>query len=338
MIRPSALTAAAIVPLATLLAMPRASAQSLPPADSSAIWTLQDENASISSATPTDRYYVNGLRVSYTSPTDDIPNFAAEMGHSAWGDGRQRISIDLSQSIFTPLDTTAKPPPPTDRPYAGVLTADFTLLQDTDAWRSFAGLELGLVGPGAGAEEVQNGFHSIFGQGKTVGWNYYQIHNEPLIELLTGRIWRVPIAQFSGLETDVLPDLTVGLGNLRIFALAGGLFRLGQGLASDYGPPRVFPWGMSGLDAYTPARPLDWYVLIGADGQAIAHDITLDGNTFASSPHVTRTWDVGELEVGVAIMFHGVRLAYTQVFQTEEFHTQHAGFHEFGSITASVRF
>ena len=32
------------------------------------IWTLQDENASISSTNPTDRYYVNGLHLGWTGP------------------------------------------------------------------------------------------------------------------------------------------------------------------------------------------------------------------------------------------------------------------------------
>jgi hypothetical protein len=34
--------------------------------DPVSIWTLQDENASISSAKLTDRYYVNGLRLGWT--------------------------------------------------------------------------------------------------------------------------------------------------------------------------------------------------------------------------------------------------------------------------------
>ena len=38
-------------------------ARAAPPADPSSIWTLQDENASISTANLTDRYYVNGLRL-----------------------------------------------------------------------------------------------------------------------------------------------------------------------------------------------------------------------------------------------------------------------------------
>jgi len=337
MTRSSALSGPALCLAATLLAGRPAEAQQLPPADPSAIWTLQDENSSISSSHLTDRYYVNGLRLGYTSPTGEVPDFAAQMGRMLWGDGRQRISIDIEQSIFTPADTFDKPPPPGDRPYAGVLTGNFSLLQDTEAWRSIVGLQVGLVGPGAGAEELQNGFHSVIGQGKTQGWNYYQIHNEPVVELLSERVWRVPIAQFAGLETDVLPNLTVGVGNLRIYALSGGLLRIGQGLASDYGVARVFP-GMSAGDAFTPVRPLDWYFFIGGDGQAVAHDITLDGNTFQSSPSVAHKWLVGELEAGVAVMLSGVRVSYTQVFQTEEFRGQKGGLHQFGSLAASVRF
>ena len=320
------------------LATAVAPARALPPADPDAIITLQDENASISSAKLTDRYYVNGLRLGYTSPTAAVPPFAEQAGRVLWGDGRQRISIDIEQSIFTPANTTAKPPPSTDRPYAGVLTGNFSLIQDTDYWRSIIGFQVGLVGPGAGAEELQNGFHDLIGQARTLGWNYYQIHNEPVIELLSERVWREPLGTLAGLETDVLPDLTVGIGNLRIYALGGVRLRIGEGLASDYGVARVQPWGMSAGDAYTPVRPFNWYFFVGTDGQAVAHDITLNGNTFERSPHVSIKPLVGELEAGVAVMAWGVRFSYTQVFQTQEFRGQHGGLHQFGSLAAAVRF
>lgn len=317
-----------------LLAAPLADAQ--PPADAAGIWTLQDENASITSNKLSDRYYVNGLRLGWTSPTDAVPDFAARMGHILWGDGRQRISIDLSQSIYTPADTQATPPDPHDRPYAGVLTGDFTLLQDGDDWRSMLGAQIGLVGPGAGGEEIQNGFHDVIGQGPNRGWNY-QIHNEPVVELLSQRVYRVPIADFAGLETDTLPDLEVGAGNLRVYALTGTIVRLGQGLTSDFGPSRVRP-GLTGGDAYTPTRPFAWYAFAGFDGQAVAHDITLDGNTFESSAHVSRQPWVGEAEAGLAFILHGVRVSYTHVVQTQEFHGQHGGLHQFGSLSLSARF
>jgi lipid A 3-O-deacylase len=323
---------------ALLAAAPPAAAQPPPPPpDPAGILTLQEENSSVTPARLPDRYYVNGLRLGYTSPEGALPDFAAHLGHGLWGDGRQRISIDIEQSIFTPADTFDKPPPPIDRPYAGVLTGTFALVQDTDAWRSILGVQVGLVGPGAGAEELQNGFHHLIGQPSTLGWNSYQIHNEPVIEFLSARVWRVPLGQLGGVETDLLPDFQIGLGNLRIYALTGGVVRLGQGLASDFGPPRVQP-AMSGGDAFRPVRPFDWYLFLGADGQAVVHDITLQGNTFETSPHVPIEHLVGELEAGLAVMFYGVRITYTEVFQSAEFRHQKDGLHLFGSLAASVRF
>jgi len=328
------LLAAAVAVVGTCATGALAEAQ--PPADPVSIWTIQDENATISSEKLTDRNYVNGLRIGWTSPTGLVPDFLATVGHTVWGDGQQRISFDLEQSIFTPAQTQLDPPDPHDRPYAGVLTANFGLLQDADTWRSTFGVQLGLVGPDAGGEAIQNGFHDIIGQGHNRGWSY-QIHNEPVIELTTNRTWRVPLASFAGVETDALPAIQGGVGNLRVYGLAGAVFRLGQGLNSDYGVARVQP-ALTGGDAYKPTRPFAWYIFAGLDGQAVAHDITLDGNSFESSARVTRSPFVGELEAGVAMMVYGMRLTYTQVVQTQEFRGQHGGPHQFGSLALSARF
>ena len=332
MIRVPYVAAACLSIAGGLLASSLAEAQ--PPADTSGVWSIQDENATVTTAKLTDRNYVNGLQLGWTSPTDTVvPSFLATMGHTLWGDGRQRISFNLSQSIFTPSDTQDTRPDPHDRPYAGVLTGNFYLMEDSDTWRSTVGLQIGLVGPGAAGEEVQNGFHDIIGQGQNRGWGY-QIHNEPVLELLSQRVWRLPIATFSGLETDALPDLEVGAGNLRVYALTGVSVRLGQGLTSDFGVSRVRP-AMTGGEAFQPTRPFAWYVFAGLDGQAVAHDITLDGNTFETSSHVSRQPWVGEAEFGVAVMYYGVRLTYTQ---TQEFHGQHGGLHQMGALALSARF
>jgi hypothetical protein len=311
-------------------------AQAAPPADPTSIWTLQDENASISTSHLTDRYYTNGLRLGWTSGTDQVPGFLANLGHVLWGDGRQRIAFDLSQQIYTPADTQLVPPDPHDRPYAGVLLGNFSLLSDTDSTRSVLGLSLGVVGPGAGGEGLQNGFHDLIGQGHALGWSF-QIPNTPAIEALSERTWRLPIAQFGALETDALPDLTVGVGDLRDYAQAGVTFRIGQGLNSDFGVARVRP-GLSGSDAFVPTRPFAWYIFAGADGQAVAYDLLLQSSPFRGGPHVTSKWDVGEFQGGIAIMAFGARLTYTQIVQTQEFKHQHGGLHQLGSLALSVRF
>jgi lipid A 3-O-deacylase len=322
--------------IAATLLMPVVSANAQPAPDTASIWTLQGENASISAGTPTDRFYTNGLRLGWTSPDGTVPGFLVNLGHTLWGDGQQRVAFDLSQQIYTPADTQLVIPDPHDRPYAGLLLGNFSLLSDTDDSRSVLGLSLGLVGPGAGGEWLQNGFHNLIGQETNKGWGS-QIQNTPAIELLHERTWRLPIGTLGGLETDALPSLTVALGNLRTYLQTGISFRIGQGLGSDFGVPRVRP-GQSGGDAYTPTRPFAWYFFGGADGQAVAYDLLLQSNPFRSGPHVSPVWDVGELQTGFAIIAYGMRLTLAYVLQTQEFQGQTGGLHQFGSASISFRF
>ena len=322
----------------TALLLASMPARAEPPQDPAGIFTLQIENDAVSTFKGTsDQYYTSGLRLGYTSGTTTVPDFLAGIGHAVWGDGVQRVSFDISQSLFTPRNTQLVRPDPRDRPYAGYLNATLGLLQDTDNSRSVLELSLGVVGPSALGQVVQNGFHSIIGDTPNRGW-HYQLQDEPAIEVLAGRTWRLPIAQFSGLETDALPSLTAGVGTVRDYVQAGVSFRLGQGLGSDFGTPRIRP-GMSGSDAYTPTRPFAWYVFAGADGQGIARDVFLDGSTFRShSPSVTKRPYLGELEAGLAAMFYGVRVTYTQTWQTESFTRQKSGLFNFGSLALSARF
>ena len=326
----------AFTALIAALALPALAAQAQPAADNTAIWTLQDENASISASKLTDRFYVNGLRLGWTSPTTQVPDFLAGVAQALWGSGQQRIAFDLAQQIYTPAGTMATVPNPRDRPYAGVLLGNFSLMSDVEDSRSVLALSLGVVGPGSGAENLQNGFHDVIGQGRTNGWSY-QIPNTPAVELLHERTWRLPTGTIAGLETDALPSLTVAVGDLRDYLQAGVSFRIGEGLGSDYGVPRVRP-GLSGGDAFTPTRPFAWYLFAGVDGQAVGYDMLLQAKPFRSGPHVSTTWDVGEMQGGFAVMAYGMRLTFAYVAQTQEFRGQTGGLHQFGSAALSIRF
>jgi lipid A 3-O-deacylase len=322
--------------LAAAILLPAAANAELQP-DPATIITLQGENATITtSPNVTDRLYTNGLRLGWTSPTGQVPDFLASFGHALWGNGQQRISIDLSQQIYTPVDTNAVPANPHDRPYAGYLSANFSLLSDTEDHRSVLMLSLGVVGPASGGEALQNGFHDLIGQGHDSGWGS-QIGNVPAIEVLAERTWRIPIGSIGGLDSDFLPALTVGLGDVRDYVQAGATVRIGQGLGSDFGVPRIRP-GLSGGDAYTPARPVAWYLFAGLDGQAVAYDLLLQSTPFRSGPHVGALWDVGEFQAGAAIMAYGMRLTVAYLIQTPEFQGQRGGLHQMGSASIATRF
>jgi lipid A 3-O-deacylase len=321
---------------AATLVLPTVAAQAQPVPDTASIWTVQGENASITTGNPPDRFYVNGLRLGWTSPTAQVPDFLADLGRSLWGGGQQRVAFDLTQQIYTPAGTSNPVPNPFDRPFAGVLLGNFSLISDTQDSRSVLTFSLGVVGPASGAEQVQNGFHDLIGQRHTVGWGG-QIQNTPVGEVLHERTWRLPMGTVAGLETDALPSLTVGLGDLRDYLQTGVTFRIGQGLNSDFGVPRIRP-GLSGGDAFVPTRPFAWYVFAGVDGQAVGYDLLLESNPFRSGPHVSTVWDVAEMQGGFAVMAYGMRLTFAYVAQTQEFNGQTGGLHQFGSASLSIRY
>jgi hypothetical protein len=325
---------AAIV--AAALITPFAAKAADPLNDPDSIYTIQIENDAFS-IPATDRYYTSGERLGYVTPTGALPGPLAALGHGVFGDGAQRLELDLQQVIYTPVDTQAYDPNPDDRPYAGQLALHGTIIQDTDTTRSLLQASLGIVGPASLAQPVQNGFHSIIGDTSAKGW-HYQLKNEPTLDFFGGRIWRYDLASFDDgtVGLQILPQVTGQVGNTEIFALGGAILRIGSGLDSDYGPAVIEP-AMNGTDAYTPTQPLVWYIFGGALGRLVAHDMLVQGNDFTSSRGVTLTPYQGDLEAGIAIIAFGVRISATEVFESPEFHHEAPAF-QYGSIAVSARF
>ncbi len=320
---------------ASLLSLPALAATPLQ--DNGNIFTAQVENDAVSTLRGTsDQYYTAGQRAGWTGGPNAVARLLAKPAHPGGGHGGERLSRALSQSLFTPRNTQTPNPSLTDRPYAGVLGLTASVIHNTGDAQTVLALFGGTVGPDAGGKTIQNGFHKIIGDTPNQGWNT-QIKNEPVFDIFFERTWRVPLGSYQSVSFDVLPSATAGFGLLRNYLQAGAVFRLGQGLDSDYGVARIRP-GLTGTDAFTATRPFAWYVFAGADGQAVGTDVTLTGNNFATSRHVAGKWDVGEFEGGAAVIYHGVRVTYSQTWQTQEFRTQKAGLFSFGSLAASVRF
>ena len=324
--------------LASAAAVPAMAQQAPAAADNASIWTIQEQNSTVTTNPHFgDHYFTNGLRISWTSPSDKyVPGWARDLGRALYGPGTQRVSINIGQNMYTAANDTVIKLNPGDWPNSAQLLVTGSLIQDTRLTRNTFAVSLGVTGPMAQGEQLQDGFHSLIGQRPNNGWAD-QLHNEPAFEILNERIYRYEMGKVLGLETDALPELTVGLGNVRVYAQTGATFRIGQGLLSDYGVPIVRP-GLSGGDAYKTVRPFAWYVFLGFDGQAVAHDMAIDGNTFQPGPSAKRQPFVGEFQLGFAMLWHGMRLTFAQQFQTAEIRHQKGGLHQMGSISLGVKF
>ncbi len=279
-----------------------------------------------------DKHYTQGIRGSYLSdplPPGDWRDKAFDavpaLFPSADRSERRFDWIFLGQSIFTPENLTLNPPDPHDRPYAAWLYTGGALLQQNGDGLTGLELLIGVVGPAALGRQVQNDWHQfVVGIPGGQGW-HDQLKDEPALTVSYEKRWRVSLADFGGFGVDGVPATGITVGNVLTYGSIGGMLRFGRDLGVDYGPARIRP-APSGSDWFDPARiaaPLGWYFFFGAEGRAVARNAFLDGNSFASGPHVDKKPLVGDLTAGVALFWRDkVRLDVGLLTRTKEFYGQ----------------
>ncbi len=295
--------------------------------------TVLEENDSLYFSS--DRHYTQGFRISGLSPTLNTDSWTNGPFHLP-GDlgipgvfnegGIRRTSLFLGQSIFTPQDLVVKPPSSRDRPYGGWLYIGDSLLQETGNQLENLELDLGVIGPGAFGQQIQNDWHQFIGIHQAVGWSS-QLQNEPGGALTYERFWRLPILQIgnsNGVQNgiDFVPQVGATGGNVFTYADAGGQIRIGRHLEADYGQVHVRP-SLSGTDYFNPsALGDDWgyYVFAGVQGRAVGHNVFVDGNTFRHSASVSRKILVADLTAGVSVFWSTrLRLDLSVLRRTPEF-------------------
>lgn len=304
----------------------------------------------------TDEEYTNGVKMTWVSP--DLSRYADDPRLPDWthplialypfvnDPGKQHaVSLSLGQNIYTPKDVYAADPPDNQRPYAGWLYVS-AALHSKDAHRldTFE-TTLGLVGPSALGEEVQNNFHNAIGAAPSRGWSH-QLHDEPGLMLTWVRNWRLLVVDQpeSGLGLDVIPHAGFTVGNVADYVNAGGEIRFGLNLPADFGTALIGPGsGVSAPVALDDPRTRSsrWWgthVFLGVDGRAVGRDIFLDGNTWEHSPHVSKEFFVADFMAGLAVTLGDVKITYTQAYRTREYEGQPGDGHVFGSIAVAVSF
>ncbi len=319
------------------------------------VFTFQVENDVFNRIGRSDRDYTSGFRFGWLSPAlTDLPEGVVRLatiptffGEDPVQSVTRRVGISVGQNLYTPEDTSVSYPIPNDRPYAAWLYASFALQStykrinptgdDEPVRLDTLQLDLGVIGPAAGGEFVQNNFHSLIGVERSFGWGN-QLHNEPTIGLTFERRWRAGRAvllEDPKLEYDFVPRLGAAVGNVATYAAVGGTLRIGKELRNDFGPARARP-ALPGSEGFI-GDGFGWYLFAGIGGEAVARNIFLDGNTDGNSLRVSHRPFVGEAQAGLAILFRGVRVTYTQVLRTPEFFERER-WTQFGSLNVTFRY
>lgn len=305
------------------------------------VWSLTSENDLFGG---TDRNYSNGLRLERVRPANQVSpglNWVADRIPILDLDRTElRQGFALSHTIFTPEDISAVVPDPNDRPYAAWLYGSGTVVATTrlgahQMVQDVLQVNLGIVGPSAGGEFVQENWHDLLQGVEPRGWDS-QLKDEVGLEITAQRLRQFdgPDLAF-GLETDFATHGGVTLGNVRTYASAGAMARIGWDLSADFGPPRIRP-ALAGAGVFRPGQPFGGYVFAGVEGRGVARDMFLDGNLWRDSARVEDRRDLtGDLQLGFAVHQGDVQIAFTYVHRTEEFVAQ-AGPQRFGAVSISI--
>jgi lipid A 3-O-deacylase len=304
------------------------------------IVTLVIENDSIGGGT--DNNYTSGVALHFIDREAKFPNIAHKIDQlipSFSINQTSNIYYTVGQNIYTPKNTASSTVSPLDRPWAGLLYGSLGMVTLTDNHSDEVEATLGVVGPASLAEHTQKFVHKyITDSDEPKGWDH-QLKNEPVFSLAWQRSWpRFVTGNIDHLYWSVKPHAGMTIGNLRSYVATGASIsiRPSDDKWQD-NPIRIRPT-MPGTGLFeTYNNDLNWNLFGGVEARAVANDIFLDGNTFATSDSVDKKPIVADASVGISFTVFETRLSYTTVYRTKEFDTQEDP-EIFGAISLGAKF
>jgi len=302
-----------------------------------------------------DRYYTHGTKISWVSR--DLSEYRDIIRAPSWvhrlmermpfvndpGDERT-VSLSLGQNIYTPEDKERSDMILNDRPYAGITYLGLGLHSRNRRQMDTLEFDLGIVGHHSYAEDCQEEVHKWIASAEPRGWSH-QLHDEPVLNIYFERKWRTLQARSSGgLGFDCIPHMGIAVGNAYTGANLGGQVRFGWNIPNDFGTYLIRPGSDSSApvdDAdprfFRPFRRFGIHLFFAVDGNAVARNIFLDGNTFRDSHSVSKKPFVTDIIGGIGMIIHRYKITYSYVHRTKEFDTQRED-QNFGAISVSFTF
>ncbi len=352
--KPKSFPAIVLLLILILLSLPRPSFSGDDEARRSDTLTLYLEN-DLFAFDNNDRYYTHGTKISWISR--DLTNYREVAGLPLWmhrlmerlpfvndpGDQRT-VSLSLNQNIYTPEDKERSDLISNDRPYAGITYLGLGLHSRNSYRMDTLEFDLGIVGRHSYAEDCQEEVHKWISSAEPRGWSH-QLHDEPVLNIYFERKWRALRAGSSnGLGFDCIPHMGIAVGNAYTGANLGGQVRLGWNIPNDFGTYLIRPGSDSNApvdDAdprfFQPFRRFGIHLFFAVDGNAVARNIFLDGNTFRDSHSIDKKPFVADLIGGIGMIIHRFKITYSYVHRTKEFDTQRED-QNFGAISVSFTF
>jgi lipid A 3-O-deacylase len=280
-----------------------------------------------------DKHYTQGARWSLDrielGPESSAGWLALPLLPGAATDRHSAQWIAIGQQLYTPDHVRTTTNQPDDRPYAGWLYTGGALFQESDQHFARAELLLGMVGPSAGGEPLQNGFHKVFAFPRAAGWQY-QLDDVPVVVATYEVGAAQKLFEAGPAKVSAVPQLGVTTGNLFRDVHLSLLVRAGTLATLRYGPDQMRT-GYSGLPLARNDRMHggQWALWGGVEGREVFYNRLLQGDR--DHPGVERQRQGLDVMVGGALalsphwLIQGTALDRHREFVGQPSHDRYGG-------------
>jgi len=280
-------------------------------ADSVSIYEENDVFEKDSKGSTTDGFYTQGLQIQYENT-------------NSWG-------LKLAQQIYTPENKDSPGTQYGDRPYAGYLHGAYFQHILAGQQDDYFQIDVGVIGPASGAEDVQTGFHKMTGMALPQGWKY-QLKNEPTLNVAYFKSFSHRFAPW----LEYKPLAGVNFGNVLVDAEVGNFVRAGYNLPRSFNPTI---YSFSEENRRMKDQNFYIYAFAGVIGQAVAYDHLLDGSLFQHEQvSVKHETFVANGDLGLCLGIYAVEVTFTHVQVTEQWLSQPERDNKYESIKLSYKF
>jgi lipid A 3-O-deacylase len=264
-----------------------------------------------------DDQYTNGLKLTWSRyGLSELPEDAwahrwlypvvKRLGFSS-PDSEKALTFSIGQNMYTPRDIEETQLIRDDRPYAGVTYIEIGFHRKLDNHMHTLGLCAGIVGPHSYAEQLQTYGHALLSSDDTNGWDH-QLEDEPVMCVIYDYKQKIFASNINaGIGGDAIFNTGGGIGNVRTFYNIGMMMRYGWNVPNDCGnfpiqPATCFNAELKQSTCDEKRNRFGVHLFLSGGGQAVLHDIFLDGNTFRDSHSVDKKPFVGVFMGGIGLV------------------------------------
>lgn len=272
----------------------------------------------------TDYYYTNGFAFEVFAPCiAESPVNLILLKHSS--NDFVLYGATMLQDIFTPKAKFYIPDQLNgDRPFASYILLGVKKISFNrkNRVKLYSELQIGVLGPAALGEEVQNGIHKLLPTSSKVnGWEN-QISNSLMINYS------------AYIEKNILFSKLFETSGILLAQLGLPFTNVGFGLQTRIGVFNILPSGFEFLSK----RKWEMFLTLSAMGKIIGYNATLQGGLFSESVYTLNEINrfVGYASIGFTAIYKCVKLEYVQNFNTPEF--SNALYHSWGYLSIKIKF